>query len=336
MCGDFVLTAVRAKRALWVYSGNCTVCAKLMMGEDRLPHHCMVTLVCGEHLKFVSLSSFDALLAPCSHNGVCCSVSFCQKGAFVSLPFQSGCTTQVAELAPHAVLCVCVRQVAPSAERNKDVILGVLRPRLEALLAAKGSKSGSGTDDSTKATTKASTTVALALRVLEVASGTGQHAYHMATSMPFVYWQPSGAVYFGCFGAAECTGLVSHTFIPTSAPLCTHASFAPEYNVDAFPSINAYRADCDRIAEPFQLDVLADPWKVPAPPADYTVKWPPFDALLNCNMLHLAPEACVEALFKGASAVIRPQGFMAVYGTCAVRGVVVVVASPSCCVLWLY
>ena len=95
------------------------------------------------------------------------------------------------------VLVVCVRQVAPSAERNKDAILGVLRPRLEALLAAKGgtdSKSGSGTDGSTKATTRAATTVAPVLRVLEVASGTGQHAYHMATSMAFVYWQPSGAV----------------------------------------------------------------------------------------------------------------------------------------------
>ena len=99
--------------------------------------------------------------------------------------------------------------------------------------------------------------------------------------------------------------------------------------MDAFPSINAYRADCDRIAEPFQLDVLADPWKVPGPPSAFTVKWPPFDALLNCNMLHLAPEACVEALFKGAAAVIRPQGFMAVYGTCAMRcfWVVVVVAA---------
>ena len=99
--------------------------------------------------------------------------------------------------------------------------------------------------------------------------------------------------------------------------------------MDAFPSINASRADCDRIAEPFQLDVLADPWKVPGPPSAFTVKWPPFDALLNCNMLHLAPEACVEALFKGAAAVIRPQGFMAVYGTCAMRcfWVVVVVAA---------
>ena len=44
------------------------------------------------------------------------------------------------------------------------------------------------------------------------------------------------------------------------------------------------------------------------------------DALVCCNVLHVAPWACSEALFEGAGEVLRPGGQLLVYGPFKVNG----------------
>lgn len=91
------------------------------------------------------------------------------------------------------------RQLAPAAERNRGPILEVLRRHLPA----------TG-------------------RVLEIASGTGQHVAHFAAALPDLDWQPSDAS-------------------PAS-----------------LPSIAAWVADAGlaNVRAPIVLDVTADPWPV--------------------------------------------------------------------------
>ncbi len=92
------------------------------------------------------------------------------------------------------------RRSAPAAERNADPILAVLERVLPAGL------------------------------VLEVASGTGQHAAHMARALPRVTWQP--------------TDVEAHAL----------ASIAAWVEAAALPNLRP----------PVELDVDADPWPVAA------------------------------------------------------------------------
>ena len=93
------------------------------------------------------------------------------------------------------------RQSAPAAERNRDPILAVLRRVLP--------PSG---------------------LVLEIASGTGQHAVHFSAALPELEWQPSDA--------------------------------APE----ARASIDAWRAHTalPNLRAPLDLDVTREPWPIMA------------------------------------------------------------------------
>lgn len=68
------------------------------------------------------------------------------------------------------------RLSSPSVARNRDPILEVLAP----LCASRRARpNGQGGDDDR------------AVRVLELASGSGEHAVHFARSLPLVTWQPS-------------------------------------------------------------------------------------------------------------------------------------------------
>ena len=91
-----------------------------------------------------------------------------------------------------------MKQFSPSCERNKDPILSVLREVLP----------GAGA-------------------VLEIGSGTGQHAAYFAAGLPNLSWQP--------------------TDLPES-----------------FPSIRAWvtEAKLPNLRDPLKLDLIADTWPV--------------------------------------------------------------------------
>jgi SAM-dependent methyltransferase len=129
---------------------------------------------------------------------------------------------------------------AAATERNREPILEVLRRTLP----ARG-------------------------LVLEIASGTGQHAAFFACALPDLRWQPSDA------SAAH------------------------------LDSIRAWSAasGADNIAPAVLLDVERQPW-----PVSHA------DAVVNINMIHIAPWSATEALFEGAARILAPRGVLFLYG----------------------
>ena len=105
--------------------------------------------------------------------------------------------------------------------------------------------------------------------VLEIASGTGQHAAFFACALPELRWQPSDA----------------------SAP-----------HLD---SIRAWSAasGADNIAPPLLLDVERQPWPIAHA-----------DAVLNINMIHIAPWSATAALFECAARILDLRGVLFLYG----------------------
>lgn len=98
---------------------------------------------------------------------------------------------------------------APATHRNRDAILGVLRRWLDA-----------------------------PTRVLEIASGTGQHAVYFAAELPHVQWQPSDA---DPVGIASVSAWVAESGLANvSPPILLDASLAewPEITFDAVFNAN--------------------------------------------------------------------------------------------------
>ena len=126
------------------------------------------------------------------------------------------------------------RRHSPAAERNGPPILS----HLQQLLPARG-------------------------LMLEIASGTGQHAAHLSAGLPGWHWQPT------------------------------------DFNAESLPSIRAWCAGMARVRPPLQLDVLAQPWPHELPnPVDaifcanmiHIAPWDCTPALMRGAARHLAPQ----------------------------------------------
>ena len=137
------------------------------------------------------------------------------------------------------------KRYAPATERNREAILAVLQNYLP--------------DQGT---------------VLEIASGTGQHAVFFAKQLTSRYWLPTDL---------DATNLAS---------------------------IIVWReeADAANLLPPRQLDVRDPVWAIDGDlPA-------PVSAIVNINMLHISPWSCCGALFAGAAELLGQGAVVMLYG----------------------
>lgn len=137
---------------------------------------------------------------------------------------------------------------SPSCERNRDPVLEVLRVHFAEVRS-----------------------------VLEIGSGTGQHAVHFAAAMPWLAWQCSDVA-------------------------------------DNLPGIRSWLAEArlPNTPPPVELDVRG-PWPAQgfdAPPFDA----PPFDAVFTANSLHIMGWPEVQAFFAGIDTVLPDDATLGVYG----------------------
>lgn len=104
--------------------------------------------------------------------------------------------------------------------------------------------------------------------VLEVGSGTGQHAVYFSQNLPSIKWQTSDLE-------------------------------------DNHEGIRAWidEAGVDNCLPPLALNVKSESW------LPYQV-----DAIFSANTLHIMPWDCVEQFFQKAHKVLKPNGYVMVYG----------------------
>jgi SAM-dependent methyltransferase len=138
------------------------------------------------------------------------------------------------------------RQFRPHVPRNRDPILDVLR----LILPPKG-------------------------LVLEVASGSGEHAAYFAQNLRALDWQPS------------------------------------DPDQEALASATAHRAEASlpNLLPPLHLDVTAAQW-----PVGHA------DAVICCNMIHIAPWTAYEGLIAGSARVLPTGGLLYLYGPYKIGG----------------
>lgn len=139
-----------------------------------------------------------------------------------------------------------LKQLSAASERNKGPILDVL----ERVLPERG-------------------------LVLEIASGTGQHAVHFAAALPALEWQPS------------------------------------DIDLELRASVEAWRAEADlaNLRAPVDLDVTRNTWPVEAA-----------DAIINANMIHIAPWDVCIGLLDGAARILPEGGVLYMYGPYKIDG----------------
>ncbi len=118
--------------------------------------------------------------------------------------------------------------------------------------------------------------------VVEIASGTGEHAAFFAQHFPYLGWLPSDQA-------------------------------QPQLN-----SIAAWRNHTHpaNLYEPIPVDVLQPNWPeiVTLALSQYGLASSDVVAIVNINMIHIAPWRVTEGLMAGAARLLPPQGLLYLYG----------------------
>jgi len=111
--------------------------------------------------------------------------------------------------------------------------------------------------------------------VLEIASGSGEHAAYFAQELPSLIWQPT------------------------------------DPDPEALSSVAAHRTDAGagNLLAPLQLDVTSARWPVERA-----------DAVMCCNMIHIAPWEACEGVIAGAARTLPAGGILYLYGPYKIAG----------------
>ena len=119
--------------------------------------------------------------------------------------------------------------------------------------------------------------------VIEIASGSGQHASAFTKALPGLRWWPT------------------------------------DYDARSVESIDIWRTESgqENFQQPRVLDVTSDVWrsggKLDGLPESA-------DAIVCVNMIHISPWAATEGLFEGAARRLAPDGLLYTYGPYAREG----------------
>ena len=136
------------------------------------------------------------------------------------------------------------RQYAPATQRNREPIFKIL-----------------------------SEVIPKKSNILEIASGTGEHAIFLAERLQSCRWIPS------------------------------------DLNSGALQSIISWKDACpvDNLESPLLIDVSQDNWQQQVANRE-------INAIVNINMIHIAPWQACTGLIAGASEVLPPGGILYLYG----------------------
>ena len=109
--------------------------------------------------------------------------------------------------------------------------------------------------------------------ILEIASGTGEHAVFFASQFQDCQWYPS------------------------------------DRDPQLRASIEAWSEECptDNLHPPLDIDASSNHWEIEAAGI-------PIDAIVNINMIHIAPFAAGEGLMAGAGRILPQDGILYLYG----------------------
>eukprot|EP01036_Dinobryon_divergens_P026793 gene26793-35480_t len=160
------------------------------------------------------------------------------------------------------------RLVCYAAERNKNFILEVLRDKIINNHDYEETRLNEG------------------YKILEIASGTGEHAALFAQSIPNVLYQPS------------------------------------EPDVGMHDSIRSWTKDlADKVLEPIAFDVNSHASMHSILPESFTNNQ--VDIMICINMIHISPFTATDSLFHVASKSLNKNGCLLTYGPYRVDGMMV-------------
>ncbi|MEL6352555.1 MAG: DUF938 domain-containing protein [Cyanobacteria bacterium J06627_28] len=168
-----------------------------------------------------------------------------------------------------------MRQYAPATERNREPILEVLKQVLSQGDTQSGAQGGAqgGAQSGTKGDTKGDTQRGT---VLEIASGTGEHAAFFAPRLPHLQWLPS-----------EPQAMMRESIQAWTKAVASPANLLPV----------------------LALEVSQRPW-----PVEVTIPTVPICAVVNINMIHISEWAMSGHLMAGAQRVLTKDGLLYLYG----------------------